>query len=79
MAIAPRRGATAEFFKTPIEPVGLDCSAGAGISRQSVWTGIRLISGSVKMSRSSRLLVENSETTAPSGPPWNQCLVFAGR
>ncbi len=31
---------------------------------------------SVKMSFSSVLCVENSETTAPSSPAWNQCSMF---
>jgi len=32
----------------------------------------------VKTSDSSRLCVENSETTAPSSPGWNQCSVSGG-
>jgi hypothetical protein len=35
-------------------------------------SGIRLILGSVKMSASSVLRVENSDTILPSGPAWNQ-------
>ena len=38
----------------------------------------RTIRGSVKTSYSSRLRVENSETTAPSAPAWNQCSVSGG-
>src|SRR5579863_3879931 len=38
----------------------------------------RRICGSVKMSYSSRLRVENSETMAPSSPAWNQCRVSGG-
>ena len=38
----------------------------------------RSILGSVKISRSSRLRVENSETIAPSAPAWNQCSVSGG-
>ncbi len=30
------------------------------------------------MSRSSVLVEENSETMAPSAPPWNQCQVLGG-
>ena len=37
---------------------------------------IRWMSGSVKRSFSSVLRVENSETTAPSPPAWNQCRVL---
>src|SRR5512141_1676229 len=44
----------------------------------SATLGARRISGSAKMSDSSRLRVENSETTAPSSPAWNQCGVFGG-
>ena len=40
-----------------------------------VTSGARLIAVSVKTSASSVLRVENSDTTAPSGPPWNQCSV----
>jgi hypothetical protein len=35
--------------------------------------GCRAMRRSEKISDSSRLRVENSETTAPSGPAWNQC------
>ena len=44
---------------------------------QSVFTFVnRSIRSSVKISHSSVLRVENSDTTAPSGPAWNQCLVL---
>ena len=38
----------------------------------------RRMRGSVKTSRSSRLVVENSLTIAPSSPAWNQCSVSGG-
>src|SRR3954470_24457947 len=40
--------------------------------------GARSIAGSVKTSRSSRLVEENSETTAPSAPARNQWRVSGG-
>ena len=49
-----------------------------GLPQPSATTVARPMSGSVKMSSSSRLSVENSETTAPPGPAWNQCLVPGG-
>ena len=48
---------------------------GAQSSRIS---GILLMRGSVKTSVSSLLVLENSETIAPSGPAWNQWRVFGG-
>ena len=41
-------------------------------------TRYRTIRGSLKTSSSSRLRVENSETTAPLGPAWNECNVSGG-
>ena len=40
--------------------------------------GMRSIRGSVNTSSSSRLVLENSDTTAPSAPAWNQCSVSGG-
>lgn len=51
------------------------CRERAGQSRM---TGRRRTRGSVKRSASSRLVLENSEMTAPSGPAWNQCRVSGG-
>lgn len=45
---------------------------------QSEITGCRRIPGFVNTSYSSRLRLENSDTTAPSGPAWNQCSVSGG-
>jgi branched-subunit amino acid ABC-type transport system permease component len=45
---------------------------------QSVISGMRRIRESVNTSLSSRLVLENSETMAPSGPAWNQCRVLGG-
>jgi hypothetical protein len=43
----------------------------------TIW-GIRTIRGSRNTSNSSRLVLENSDTMAPSSPAWNQCHVFGG-
>ena len=45
---------------------------------QSSISGMRRMRGSVKMSYSSLLGVLNSDTTAPSGPDWNQWRVLMG-
>lgn len=41
-------------------------------------TVVRSTAGSVNTSRLSWLGEENSDTTAPSGPAWNQCKVSGG-
>src|SRR5207248_2871308 len=52
-----------------------DATAGAATARTHQ---TRRILGSVKTSNSSRLVLENSLTIAPSSPDWNQCHVFDG-
>src|SRR5690348_11494421 len=48
------------------------------LPQSATTSGMRLMRGSVKISNSSRLVLENSETTAPSSAAWNQCSVLGG-
>src|SRR5207247_11431 len=48
---------------------------GVGAALMSQASGVRSTRGSRQTSPSSRLRDENSLTTAPSGPAWNQCHV----
>src|SRR4051794_18401834 len=57
----------------------LEVGTGEGVATDTYPTIVaRRSCGSVKMSNSSVLRVENSETTAPSSPAWNQCRVLGG-
>ena len=65
----------------PLHLVGreLACLLAVPLQRAlSATTVERCTAGSLKTSSSSRLALENSVTTAPSGPARNQCSVSGG-